>query len=111
MKINNEFSLFGFDRENRGEDGAVFLRYEEPKDDERKVEISKSPMYYGGFDTENYVLSVPKPKAKRLVACVVVARTSKNKYFITMFDKKAIITFRATSWDDIQESCKQFFND
>ena len=45
MKINNEFSLFGFDRENRGEDGAVFLRYEEPKDDERKVEISKSPMY------------------------------------------------------------------
>ena len=111
MKINNEFSLFGFDRENRGEDGAVFPRYREPKEDKRKAEITKSPMYYGGFDTENYTLSVPKPKAKELVACVVVARTSKNKYFITMFDKMAITTFRATSWDDIERSVKYFFND
>ena len=52
MEINQNFYLYGFQRYDKGEDGAIFVRYSEQKD-ERKAEINASPMYYGGRDTVN----------------------------------------------------------
>ncbi len=108
MTVSRDFNLDGFYRENKGEDGAVFLRYSEDKD-ERTAEIRKTPMYYGGADTENYILSVPKPRGKTVDACVAVVRTSKNNYIVTAFDRTGLITFKSESLNDVAERCTEFF--
>ena len=110
MTINGTIYLQGFERHDHGDDGIVFLRYQEELNDERKAEINKSPMYYGGRDVDIYTLSIPKPKERKFDACVVLIRTSKNKYTVTAFDQKRIITFKAESLDEVQKCCNKFFN-
>ena len=39
MEIAARLDLYGFERKDFGEQGAVFLRYETPQKDERKSEI------------------------------------------------------------------------
>ena len=108
MKISNSFNLWGFKREDRGEDGAVFVRYSEQKDT-REAEINASPMYYGGRDTVNYTISIPKPKEKILTGCAIVTRSSANKYQATVFDQTRIRAFNATALGELLRLCERFF--
>ena len=50
MTIKNEFKLKGFTKIDAGDEGAVFVRYDEPPKEERKreAELRETPMYYGG---------------------------------------------------------------
>lgn len=109
MTINGDIYLYGFEKHDRGEEGIIFLRYREDEKDERKAEINKSPMYYGGRDTDNYMLIIPKPRERKFDACAVVVRTSKNKYTITAFDDKRIINFKSETVDDVGRSLNEFF--
>ena len=107
MKISYSFNLWGFKREDRGEDGAVFVRYEEQKDT-RKAEINAS--IYGGMrDTVNYTISIPKPKEKILTGCAIVTRSNANKYQATVFDQTRICSFNATALGELLRLCERFF--
>lgn len=108
MEINRNFYLYGFQRCDKGEDGAVFLHYSEQKD-ERKAEINASPIYYGGSDTVNYSISIPKPKEKLLTGCAIVTRSSKNIYQATVFDETRIESFRAEALGDLNRMVEKFF--
>ena len=109
MTINGDIYLYGFEKYDKGDEGIVFLRYQEEQKDERKAEINYSPMYYGGRDTDNYTLSIPKPRGRRCNACAVVKRTSKNKYTVTAFDDDRIIMFKSETVDDVQKGLNEFF--
>ena len=104
MEVAARLSLYGFERKDLGDQGAVFLRYETPQKDERKSEIRESPMYYGGRDRVSYVLSVPIPLAKQVVGAVIVERTSKSRYTVSAWVNGKIANFSATSVDDIQRA-------
>lgn len=108
MEINRNFYLYGFERHNKGEDGAVFIRYSDQKD-ERKAEVNALPMYYGGSDTLNYTISVPKPRGKLLTGCAIVTRSSKNIYQTTVFNETRIESFRAESLGDLNRMVEKFF--
>lgn len=110
MTINGGIYLHGFERHDRGDAGIIFLRYREEQREEEKAEIHKNPMYYGGRrDTDNYTLIIPKPHERKFDACVVLIRTSKNKYTVTAFDDVGIIMFKSESLDDVQKRCNEFF--
>ena len=104
MEIAARLNLYGFERKDLGDQGAVFLRYETPQKDERKSEIRESPMYYGGRDRVSYVLSVPIPLAKQVVGAVIVERTSKSRYTVSAWVNGRIANFSATSIEDIQKA-------
>ena len=104
MEIAARLNLYGFERKDLGDQGAVFLRYETPQKDERKSEIKESPMYYGGHDRVSYVLSVPIPLAKRVTGVVLVERTSKSRYTVSAWVRDRIANFSATSIEDIQKA-------
>lgn len=110
MEINKNFDLYGFTRHDKGESGAVFLRYSEQKD-ERKAEINATPMYYGGRDSVSYTISVPKPKEKLLTGCAIVTRSSKNLYQATVFNKTRIETFRAEALGEMISLIEKFFSE
>lgn len=109
MIIQSGFYLSGFTRRDLGEEGAVFVHYEEPPTNARGAEIKETPMYYGGPDTANYTLSIPKPKAKEITACAIVTRTSKNCYQASVFDKKHIGNYKADTLDGLRRICADFF--
>ena len=110
MIIQDGFYLSGFTRVDLGETGAVFLQYEESKET-RKPEIRETPMYYGGANTTNFTLSIPKPKPRNLVACAIVTRTSKNCYQATAFGKKRIEYFRSDTLDGLRHAVATFFKE
>lgn len=109
MIIQNGFYLRGFNRMDKGEAGAVFVRYEEDKHEERAPEIERAYLNYGGADTDNYTLSIPKPRAKRITACAIVTRSSKNCYSATVYDVCRIETFKADSLDGLRKRVANFF--
>ena len=137
MTISNDLYLDGFQKINCGEDGMVFVRYSKPEADERaaeivikgypildkvgKAEISKSPMYYGGRDTENYDismslnvmfplrLSVPTPKERVINAFVAVIRGSKNRYTVTLYENGRLEFYKSGSIKEKKKICEQFF--
>lgn len=109
MTIHNGFYLSGFTRLDKGEAGAVFVHYEEAREDKRAPEIRESPMYYGGADTENFTISIPKPKGKKLTACAIVTRTSKNCYQATVYDERRIENFKSDSLDGLRRTVADFF--
>ena len=104
MEISARLVLYGFDRKDMGEQGAVFLRYETPPKDERKSEIKESPMYYGGRDCVSYLVNIPKPRAAEIAGVVIVERTSKNRYAVSAWMNGKITSFSATSIEDIQKA-------
>ena len=109
MIIYDGFYISGFSRIDKGEEGAVFVRYEDEKEDKRAPEIKETPLYYGGADTVNYALSLPKPRARKLAACAIVTRTSKNNYTATVFGARRIETFKEHSLDGLRRKVADFF--
>jgi len=111
MIINNGFYLNGFTRIDKGEEGAVFVHYEDEGEEQRAPEIRETPLYYGGPNTANYTLSIPKPKAKKLAACAIVTRSSKNCYQATVFDAKRIDNFKSDTLDGLRQTVARFFGE
>lgn len=111
MIINDGFYLSGFTRIDKGEAGAVFAHYEEEQEDNRMPEIREAPLYYGGKDTANYTLSIPKPKARKMTACAIVTRSSKNCYQATAYDPRRIEHFKADTLDGLRYKVAAFFRE
>lgn len=109
MIIGNDFYLSGFTRQDKGEAGAVFVHYEEVQEDKRAPEIKEVALYYGGADTANFTVSIPKPKAKKITACAIVTRTSKNCYQATVYDETRIEMLRKDSLDGLRAVVAEFF--
>ncbi len=109
MIIGNDFYLTGFTRLDKGEAGAVFVRYDEKEQDERKPEIEEAHLYYGGTGMQSYTISIPLPKPQKIVACAIVTRTSKNCYQATVYDDKRIEAFRKDSLDGLRTVVAGFF--
>ncbi|MDE7159064.1 MAG: hypothetical protein K2N74_05760 [Clostridiales bacterium] len=113
MIIYDGFYISGFTRMDKGEAGAVFVRYEDEKAEEgkRAPEIREAARQYGGANTENYTVCVPKPRARKLAACAIVTRTSKNNYTATVFGARRIETFKEHSLDGLRRKVAEFFRE
>ncbi len=111
MIIHNGFYLDGFKRMDKGEEGAVFVRYEEYKPTQEEPTIEKKRNYYytSNDDVEEYIVRVPKIKAPKLISCAIVTRSSKNCYSATCFDEFRIETFKADSLDGLRNAVADFF--
>ena len=110
MILPSGFYLSGFTRLDKNEAGAVFVRYSEEEQDNRKPEICETPLLYGGAGTANYAISIPKPKARTPQACAIVTRTSKNRYSATVYDEKRIESFHSESLDGLRKKVAEFFS-
>lgn len=106
MIIHDGFYLNGFTRMDKGEAGAVFVHYAEEGEDKRAPEMKP---IYGGADTVNFTLFIPKPRPRKVTACAVVTRSSKNCYSATVYDERRIETFKESSLNDLRKRCAAFF--
>ena len=99
MEIAARLSLYGFERKDLGEQGAVFLRYETPQDEE-EAEICRQRTW--DREMVQYVVTVPRPQARQVSGVVIVERTSKSRYTVSAWAGGKIGNFSATSIDEIQ---------
>ncbi len=109
MIIYDDFYLNGFSKIDKGEAGAVFVHYAEERKDDREPEIVEAPLYYGGANTANYTISIPKPRARVISACAIVTRTSKNCYQATVYDERRIERFTAETLNGLRKTVSEFF--
>ncbi len=108
MEIKNGFYLTGFTRIDKGDEGAVFVRYDDLKERKGKPAINEAFLNYGGKNTENFIISVP---CRNVVSAAIVTRTSKNRYSATVFGVRLIRTFYADSLDGIRNTVANFFDE
>ncbi len=109
MIIGNDFYLHGFIRQDKGEAGAVFVRYAAPTEAEGKPEIRETSLLYGGKGTHNYTLSIPLPSAPKIVACAVVTRSSKKRYQAVVYDEQRIESFSMETLGGLRKAVEEFF--
>ncbi len=109
MIIYDGFYLNGFTRIDKGEAGAIFVRYADEEQDKRKPEISETPLLYGGAGTANYTITIPNPRPRKISDYAIVTRTSKNRYSATIHDEKRIDTFHSESLDGLRRRVAEFF--
>lgn len=111
MTIGNDFYLSGFTRIDKGEAGAVFVRYAEEEQDERKPEIEETYLRYGGAGMLSYALSIPLPKPRRIVAEAIVTRTSRSRYTAVVYDEKRIAEFKEDTIGGLRSVVAAFFQE
>lgn len=104
MEIKSGFYLTGFTRIDKGEQGAVFVRYDNPG----APSINEAFLNYGGKNSENFILSMP---ARNVISAAIVTRTSKNRYSATVFGVRSISSFCADSLDGLRNIVATFFAD
>lgn len=111
MQIKNDFCLRGFEKIDKGDEGAVFVRYDNPQPPKGEPEIIESPLRYGGGHVLNYTISIPSPATapRKVIACAIVTRTSKNCYTANCFNEKNIATYRRESLNALNEAVAEFF--
>lgn len=109
MEIKSGFYLRGFTRIDKGESGAFFVRYEEEAGEKGEPEIARSYLNYGGAERESYTLTVPKPKARKITACAIVTRTSKNSYTAACYDERQIATLKSDTLEGLRHAVAGFF--
>lgn len=109
MEIKSAFYLRGFTRIDKGESGAVFVHYEEEKGENGAPEIERSYLNYGGAGRESYTLTLPKPKARKLTACAIVTRTSKNSYTAACYDERRVAFLKGDTLEGLRHTVAAFF--
>lgn len=109
MTIGNDLYLSGFTRQDKGENGAVFVRYETPQGSDRAPEITETPLYYGGKDTVNYTVSIPKPQKPRITGSAIIRRTSKSRYTAVVYDERRIEELKAETLNRLKKDIEEFF--
>ena len=108
MEIKSGFYLRGFTRIDKGESGAFFVRYEEEAGETGEPEIARSYLNYGA-GRESYTLTIPKPKARKITACAIVTRTSKNSYTAACYDERQIATLKSDTLEGLRHTVAAFF--
>lgn len=111
MEIKSGFYLRGFRRVDMGESGAVFVHYEDEPEKLRAPEIKETPQCYGGANTANYTISIPKLRAQKITACAIVTRSSKNCYQATVYDARRIERFNSDTLDGLRRLVADFFKE
>ncbi len=111
MTIGDDFYLTGFTRNDMGEQGAIFLRYDEPKNDNRKPQIEEYGVRYGADNSVNYIITIPKPMPRKIVACAIVTRSSRSRYSATCYDNKRIGEFHTDTLNGLRKLVAEFFED
>ena len=113
MRIHDGFYLSGCTRLGKGEAGAVFVRYEnEAEGGADAPKISQTGQHFQGNAVgESFQIWVPAPKARKISACAVVTRSSKNCYQATVFDARRIAHFKADTLDGLRRTVAQFFKE
>lgn len=109
MIIGNDFYLNGFTKQDKGESGAVFVRYEKLQESDCAPEIKETPLYYGGSDTLNFTVSIPKPHKPRITASAIVMRTSKSRYTAVVYDERRIEELKSDTLKGLKKSVEEFF--
>lgn len=108
MEIKSGFYLTGFTRIDKGEQGAVFVRYDELNERRAAPAINEGYLNYGGKNSENFVVSIP---SRNIIAAAIVTRTSKNRYSATAFGVRLISTIYDESLDGLRGKVAQFFEE
>jgi len=103
MIIHDSFYLNGFTRIDKGEEGAVFLRYGAPKANDKTALDCIS--WHGKGAT--YAISIPQ---RSIEACVLMTRSSKNCYQATIFDERRIASLRADTLDGMRNAVVEFLD-
>lgn len=108
MEISNKIFFPGFIRTCLGEqeDGAVFIRYQEQKD-ERTASVEQNAMYYYGNDYISYSVKIPKPLAKKIDGIIIIKKTSKNRYTVMAAIGNNVESFCAEKIDQIKSRIDQ----
>ena len=100
MEIAARLSLYGFERKDLGERGAVFVQYETPTSGEDEADIHRQRTW--NREMVQYVVTIPRPQARQVAGVVIVERTSKSRYTVSAWAGGKIENFSATSIDEIQ---------
>ena len=108
MEIKSEFYLNGFTRIDKGEQGAVFIRYDDLNERKDTPAINEGYLNYGGMNSESFVVSIP---ARNAISAAIVTRTSKNRYSATAFGVWKISTFYDESLSGLRKQVAKFFEE
>ena len=103
MKIPTDVGIHGFRRYDMGEQGAVFLRFETPKDDARTAEVREDMLHYYGSGYVSYSVKVPLPLAPQVTGAVLIERTSKSRYSVAAWGNGKVMFFSATNIKEIRD--------
>lgn len=103
MEIPGNVGIYGFRRYDMGEQGAVFLRLETPKDDARTAEIKEDMLHYYGTEYVSYSVKVPLPLAPQVTGAVLIERTSKSRYSVAAWGNGKVMFFSATNVREIRD--------
>lgn len=110
MEIKSGFYLRGFKRIDKGESGAVFIRYGEPKKSARSAPevFDEGQSYHENTAGNSFLVWLP---VYTVVACAIVTRTSKNCYQATAFNEQGIKSFKADTLDGLRSEVAAYFKE
>ena len=109
MKIPTDVGIHGFRRYDMGEQGAVFLRFETPKDDARTAEVREDMLHYYGSGYVSYSVKVPLPLAPQVTGAVLIERTSKSRYSVAAWGNGKVMFFSATNVKEITDGISRLW--
>lgn len=109
MEIKDGFYLTGFTRQDKGDAGAVFVQYEAAQDTRAPVVVER-PLHESYADTASFTVTIQRPQPRKVSACAIVTRSSKNCYQAMAYDATRIESFRADSLDALRRMIAAFFD-
>lgn len=112
MEIKNSFYLQGFTRIDKGESGAVFVRYEAETNESGEPEVfDEGQRFHRGKAGESFCIWLPAPKVRKVSACAIVTRTSKNSYTAACYDERQIATLKSDTLEGLRHTVAEFFKE
>ncbi len=105
MIIKDGFYLNGFTRIDKGEAGAVFVRFGARRNGNAPA-IEEMQLKYGGKGTANYLITIPP---QTVVECAIITRSSRNCYQAAVYDERRIKYFKADTLDGLRRAVAAFF--
>ncbi len=107
MTIHDGFYLQGFKRIDKGDDGAIFVRYADEERGNAAPKIKEAASY---SDMAGFMLYLPKSR-ERVTACAIVTRSSKNCYQATVYDDRRIKHFKENTLEGLRRTVADFFKE
>lgn len=111
MEISTDFYISGFTRYDMKKDGAIFLRYEAPRDEETGKPEARASEHHNGIHKIGYLIMIPRPKPAQLAAFAAVTRTSKNSYTAIAGKLTAgkMQIFKSDTMDELRRDLNRYF--
>ena len=110
MIVDRDFSLYGFDRQDCGEDGCVFFKWEMPKEKKEEPKI-REEVYGGYYNRSDYRIEIPKPKDKILTGLVIITRSSRSRYVFIVQSGRRMRIEKAITLTEIKNYVEAFFKE